>query len=328
MPRLAVCTTLCASLLLTASFLPAAGHAPWLQQQFGPGRPGASRHAASAAPAGISSPSDAANYMMQAIPIPANYIGGAAIDINNRGQVSGYVFTVNETYATFVLEKGVLTLYSHPDSLVTSVSAITDSGFLFGNWGSFEVQTAGFYDMKTGEWKELPPIPGKPINIGQRANNAGRATGYACEGSWTAPVNCVNWIYNGKSYEYVTLPGGATEGILNGINERNQIVGTHRYGQTSDGRSFLLDRKATIPILPDTDAFAFDINNQGQALVTYEVSPILPLVPGVWEDGVLNPLPIFPGSFATIWQGFNERGDLAGNTWSSDPPQPVIALRK
>jgi hypothetical protein len=281
---------------------------------------------------GAASAKNDSDYDVQRIPVPDGFTGGVAVDVNNRGTVGGVFFTPDNKDITFLWRKGRLTEIRHPSADITSVPSIADSGVLFGNWGSFTEQTAGFYHPATGTWKALPAIPGKPINIGQRANNAGQATGLACAGNWFVLSSCSIWFWNGEAYESPSLPASPMQ-AFEGINERGQAVG--RYLQTTPPigfRSFVLDRGAALQIiLPDTASAAYDINNQGQIVLNFEIDPNKLFVPALYDGGNLELLPLV-GELGTTWIGLNERGDISGLAYddlsSFRNVYPIIGFRK
>ena len=129
-------------------------------------------------PASLKIKQDAA-YEFVNILIPASDVADVIpIDINNRGTVSGIYTDTSGGIHSFIWRDGRTTIIDYPGALITSVATITDSGILFGNWGSLKEQHAGYYNLSTGEWTQLPDITGYPILIGQKATESGDAIGY------------------------------------------------------------------------------------------------------------------------------------------------------
>jgi uncharacterized membrane protein len=257
-------------------------------------------------------------------------IGGVAVDINNRGTVSGVYFDPLGGQHTFIWHRGEYQKVIYPGLPITSVASITDSGrILFGNWGTDTLQHAGTYDLRTGVWTPLPDYPGKPINTGWKMNNAGVAVGQACEGTFTMPFNCVAWIWNGRGYQTLSV-AGTSDPVPQGINDRGQVVGLYLQTPPFGYRAFVYDRGEATLLLPTTDGVAYDINNQGEVLTLIEVDPTQLFVPAKYDNGSVSLLPLYPSSIQTLWLGINERGDLAGQAFTDffSPPMPVVALRK
>lgn len=269
-------------------------------------------------------------YELIKLEVPGS-VGGQAVDINNSRTVVGVYFDTDGGQHTFIWDRGEYKKIIHPGDPITSVTSITDSGrILFGNWGTNTVQHAGTYDTLTGEWKQLPDFPGKPLNIGDRINNRGVAVGQACEGTFDMlPVNCVGWIWTGSQYEFLTIPY-TTEPIPQGINDRGQIVGLYLQTPPFGYRAFLYDHRRATLLLPDTDSVAYDINNQGDVVMLIEVDPTQLFVPALYDRGKVSLLPLYPGTIQTLWLGLNDRGDLAGVGYVdfSSPPIAVVAFRK
>jgi hypothetical protein len=267
------------------------------------------------------------DYTTVLIPVPDGYIGGQGIDINNRREVGGTFISPVGLDVTFLWKDGVVKEIRKPGALITLVPSLTDSGYMFGNWGSFVEQTAGFYHIASDRWLPLPPYKGKPLNVGFKANNAGRAFGISCEGNWFAPENCELWFYDGNSFQALTPPDPTAQ--INGINDRGQLVGVSLLGAPTDFRSFLIDGAKTVPVLPGGNAAAFHINNRGQILVTYQETPGAVFVPGLVDGSNVVTLPLVPGAFGTSYFGMNDRGDFTGVGYELfQPPYPVVTLRK
>ena len=267
------------------------------------------------------------DYELTPIPLPEGAIGGGAFFVNNSRAVTGTYFTATGKEHTFIYSKGELETIANPDADITSVPSIADnSNIFFGNWGSVTSQHAGTYNRKTGEWNKFPDIPGKTLNIGFVRNNSGRAIGQACEGTFTEPTACIQWVWNGKQYEYLDF-SGLTQPRISGLNDRGQISGSYLLAPPFDTRSFLLEDGTLTPLFEDKDSSANGINDQSQILLMLELSPVELFRPALYDAGDVTMLPLYPASLQTSWMGLNERGDLAGLYFNSfnDPPQPVVA---
>ncbi|MBY0372986.1 MAG: hypothetical protein K2Q23_03265 [Bryobacteraceae bacterium] len=284
------------------------------------------------APSKKASRGGANDYRLVRIPVPDGYFGGVAVDVNNRRTVAGVFLAINAPDATFTWNEGEQpVIIQNPNALITSVPSILDSGVLFGNWGSITEQTAGFHDPRAGRWTPLPPYPGKNLNIGYRANNAGRATGQACEGNWFQPSNCVWWFWNGRSYEPLQTPSGIFA-LVDGLNDIGTIVGRYLIAPPFDYRAFLIDRSTTTILLPDTKSAAYDVNNRNEVVINFESEPDTLFIPALYRNEVLTLLPLYPGAFGTTYIGINDRGDLSGLAYDllggmPGPPYPIVGWR-
>ncbi len=273
-------------------------------------------------------------YDLQRLPVPEGSAVALAVDINNRGTVAGISTGANGAQETLLWSRSgaLLRRIQFPNAFITSVAAIDDAEKIsFGNWGNLVRQTAGTYDLRTGEWSTLPAIEGKPLNIGWSINNAGNAVGQACEGRFDAPVHCMLWMWDSRSktYEFLTIPG-ATDPIPYALNDRGQIVGNYLQTPPFGYRSFLYDSGETQPVLPDIDASAFGLNDQGEIVVMMEVTEGELFQPVILDQDTLTFLPRWTGAFGTSWLALSERGDLAGIAYDDpmSPPYPLVARRK
>lgn len=274
------------------------------------------------------------DYQLVPIPIPPDALNGAeAININNRGTVSGQLYLSPSFPPTqiesFVWKDGQLTRYAAPGATITAIGHIADSErFLFGSWGTVNEQRAGFLDLQTGAWNALPQIPGKPINFGQRANNRGQAMGGACEGTSIQSFNCAWWVWDGRRY---TFPDHASASALPfGINDRGQIVGQIVTPSPFNVNAFFFERGQFSLLAPEKTAVAYGINNVGEITLFAADSPFEVGMPFLLGRAGLRPLPVVADSLTTLWLGINERGDLAGTAIEPGTfiGRPYVALRK
>lgn len=303
--------------------------------RFAQRRLGAGGPPPSAAARAMGNAKAASEYDLYRIPLPSGFTGGVAYDINNRGTVVVAAFAQDGRDQTFLWNKGdqAPRLIRNPTAEITAFSSISDAGVLFGNWGSFLEQTAGFYHPATGQWRGLPPYPGKPQNYGYRANNSGFGLGLACGGTWFEPTDCVWWLWDGKEYKTPALPDGLWV-LIDGVNEMGQIVGRRLLNPPFDFRSFILDGTKSTDLLPGVKSSAYDINNRGEVVLNYEAEPNTLFIPAVLSaKGELTNLPLFPGALGTAWGALNDRGDFAGLSYDAmtvfrEVVYPIVALAK
>jgi hypothetical protein len=254
------------------------------------------------------------------------------VEITNKGVVSGYYVDTDGGYHSFVWLNGTVITVDFPGAPITSVSALTESGQLFGNWGTETEQHAGSYDLRTGKWTPLPDVPGYPVNIGSRMADNGRATGWACTGAFSAPERCIGWIWDKKDYQFVTMPAAVT--APNGINNSGNIVGFFTESFQVPPRGFHGDGPAVRELTVNSpygpgQLIAHDINNNGDILALANVDPALLWAPVVINGEKYTILPKYPGKFQTVYDGMNERGDLVG-FWLDGPndfPLAFVATR-
>ncbi len=257
----------------------------------------------------------------------------SAVDITNTGVVAGIFMDLGGKYHSFLWTDRKTQVFDHPQAEHTLVGILNEAGILFGNWGSATEQHAGYYNIHTKQWTQLPDVPGYPVNIGQRMEETGTAIGYACRDSLFELLDCKGWLWNGRAYEPLNVPG-AVSTYPYGLNNRGEVVGVTSH-EPFEYRGFTAYRGIVKPLEISTPtgtltATGNDITNSGKIV---GVSPIPPSFywPAILIDnGSYQLLPDYPGVVRTFYSGINERGDLVG-IWFNDPselPRSFVAFRK
>ncbi len=229
---------------------------------------------------------------------------------------------------------GQVMVISKPETDITAVGEITNDGRLFGNWGGETEQHAGYYELPTGSWVQLPDIPGYPLNFGSRMNDQAQAVGYACRnGTFDLASQCDAWSWDGSKYSVYSHPG-ALSTFAYGLNDKGREVGLwdkepNVYIGYSRFRGTLHDLVLSAYGVTFT---AYDINNNGDILAAAPLDPT-----GYWPSFIyhdqngIERLPNYPGVLRTFYQKMNEREDLVGiwfNDASAFPTYGFVALRK
>jgi uncharacterized membrane protein len=253
-----------------------------------------------------------------------------AVDINNAGVVGGVYDDAEGREFTFIWRNGQIETIAYPGAAITNAGVITNTGLLFGNWGSETEQTAGWYDLTTGVWVALPSFPGKPINLGWHINDAGTAVGQACAGTFYVLDKCVAWIWDAGGYHTFSV-STAAETVPQGINDRGQVVGLWLETPPFGYRAFLYDHGTVTPLVVNggVSAVAYDISSPGRVMILADLDPSDYFRPALYERGSTTPLPLYPGATQTLYVGTNDRGDIVGFALYEDfSTTAVISLRK
>jgi hypothetical protein len=173
-----------------------------------------------------------------------------------------------------------------------------------------------------------------PLNFGNGINDFGHASGVAyASGDWLNGGNGLgqNWIWDGESYNFFTVPGAVNGAATAGINNRDQVTGYYvdnsglPQGFVKDGTNF-----TTINAPGATYTTPTGINNQGMVTGGYVIAPH-----GhhgfLWFHGKFVTVDDnFPDSAGTFWFGLNDHGDVAGlyfDTTANHLPHAVIGVR-
>ena len=227
---------------------------------------------------------------------------------------------------------------SYQGSPIIDMEKINNRGLVSGGVGDASRVHAAVYLLATGAWTLFPDVDAglspdghdKPINFCMKANDAGISVGQACEGNYWSQENCVSWVYNGKSYSFLSVPGTPAQytGPI-AINDRGQIVGqyvdanghVHSYFQ-QEARILNLDYPGA------SDTFVNDINNLGEVIVD-AMFPAGSNQNYIWRKGIYTPIPNPPGSVTTYSHSLNDRGDYSGTSVDGNGVyHGFVALRK
>jgi uncharacterized membrane protein len=150
-------------------------------------------------------------------------------------------------------------------------------------------------------------------------NNAGRAVGQACNGTFAQPVNCLAWIWTGREYQVFSAVNGF-DTVPQGISDSGEVVGLWLEAPPFDFKAFVYDKGVATTLLVNggVSAVAYDITNSGEILMLAELDPQDFFKPVLYRKGVATPLPLYPGSLQTLYVGQNERGDMVGFALNPD----------
>lgn len=244
------------------------------------------------------------NGVMTALPTWPGGTNGFATEVNNRGQVVGWA------------ENGVEDPTCNPPVVH---------------------QFRGFmYDTRTGEMKELTPLPGDSTSTGNAINERGQVVGISGEcsnavGGFSAQ-HAVLWEPDGTAIDIGNLGGEAWHTPMD-INERGDVVGFGNPagvpGDVFQSHAFLWTRRGGIVDLgvleEDASSQGLGINNRGQVVG-------LSRSPGgdravLWQDGVITDLNtrVEPGYTGTLLVAghINDAGVITGSARDADTGETV-----
>jgi probable HAF family extracellular repeat protein len=235
---------------------------------------------------------------------------GVALDINERGDVVGYLF--RGTYSAFLWRDGrMVELPGLPGDRTVTAEAINDRGQIVGS--SSLVAPRSVLWQPDGTVVDLTATGLLQVrDLVNNLNNGGQLVGRAALGSLPAL-----W-----SHGQTTVLSG-TSGSATAINDRGEVAGYFDVG----GESFVWrDGNLTvIPLLPDLPPGsvmrAQAINNRGEVVGWFSGGEGF-----VWYQGTLDVLPHLYG-YGTVPYGINDRGQIVGwGVTSSEDPAPHAVL--
>jgi hypothetical protein len=106
-----------------------------------------------------------------------------AYGFNTPGLVTGF-YLIQGHANGFIWQNGSITTADHPGALHTLLGDVNEPGLVIGNYGSFFLQHAAIYSIRTGAFTTLPDVPNLPMNFGNGINPQGIAVGSAAMGNW------------------------------------------------------------------------------------------------------------------------------------------------
>jgi len=216
---------------------------------------------------------------------------GAAVAINNRGQLTG---TAETTIA---------------DPTCSLPQLFRFEGVIWG--------------PKKGEIQELPPLPGDNEAVATGINDNGQVVGTSGTCA-SGPIEAVLW-QDGSPTNLGSL-GGVVFNIAFGINNRGQVVGQSNLPGETTHHAFLWQNGAMADlgsILGLPVSLATSINNQSQVVGFSQDSngDFNSTVAWIWQNGVMTDLnTLIPAGspwFLIEALGINDRGQIAGYAFNA-----------
>ena len=234
--------------------------------------------------------------------------GGIAQSVNNRGEVTGWMYGSNPIpgHVAFVWSNGELRELGIPEGeYASSGSGISNNGFVAGDTN----QRPALWNK--GAWTVVPLYGSL-----QDVNEAGVAVGgmrFPGKLDYSAAV-----YKDGAVSDLGTIAGGTGYSYAWAVNNRGTIVGiaslpTPPFSGLWKFRGFLYEDGAMrdIGTLGGASSYLYDVNNSGTAVGCSEL-PSGRLVTTTYSGGVLQPLAEIPGNSCA--RAINERGDVIGSS--------------
>jgi probable HAF family extracellular repeat protein len=241
-------------------------------------------------------------------PMAVRYTG-ELIGINNLGQIVGIYLDGDGMDHGFLLDDGVFTPISVPDSQVTIPFRINDQGRIVGHFNDTR-GTHGFL-LADGEFNDIdyPGILGATLALD--INNSGQIVG-----QYTDNEEMVHGFLRDSSGDFISIDAEFPDAItttIYGINDSGQMIGA--YANNMGFQTFLRDqtgyKKIAFPGAVATQATG--INNLGQIVGNYIGAGgrrygFLRL-----SDGSYRTLPAPPGTFIDfLAQDLDDQGRIVG----------------
>jgi uncharacterized membrane protein len=234
--------------------------------------------------------------------------GGQAESINNRGEVTGWMYSSSPIpgHVAFVWSNGELRDLGIP------AGEFASQGFGINNGGSIAGDTNQRPAVYAhGAWTVVPLYGTlNDINEGGVAVGAMRFPG--------KPDASAAMYKDGVVTDLGTIPGGTGYSFAWAVNNGGTIVGiaslpTPPFSGLFKFRAFVYENGSMRAIEPlgGTSSYLYDINNGGAAVGCSDTSSGR-LVPTIYRNGVLQTLVDIPGNACA--RAINERGDVVGSS--------------
>jgi hypothetical protein len=225
-------------------------------------------------------------------------------DLNNSGEVVGRAGS-----KAFLYSRGKLTFLSF-DAAESAALGINDLGQIVG-WRSdsptLNPAHPCVYDK--GKVIDLDVLTGQPVESAHDINNAGVVAGELfltnAAGGWV--YNQAAFIHPDGTVKTPPIPAGARSLYVFALNNVGQIAGRIEWllpPPSSTAAIFSETETVVIP-LESENYHAQGINDYGAAVGGY-------FTPFVFQNGVVNLLPQFPGQTSAMPMDINNDGDIVG----------------
>jgi hypothetical protein len=200
-----------------------------------------------------------------------------------------------------------------PGSSSTVAYGVNNLGDIVGTFVSNSVQSGFIYSA--GNFQTIA-CPGAGWTVAQGINDNGVIVG------WCGFQGAQGFIYQNGSYSYVTYPGSSLTALF-GINNQGQIVGVCQGCGILNQNGFIYSN-GSFTILAARTHNADGINSSstiaGTACSNRRCKSLYGVVlvqnrRGKWH---LQVKIMYPGASATVLNGINDKGDLAG-AWGPTP---------
>lgn len=228
---------------------------------------------------------------------------GAALGVNNRGQVVGVAETATQ------------------DPSCASPQVLDFEAVIWG--------------PKPKQIHVLPTFPGDSVAVAAAINDKGEIVGSsgvcAFPPSLAFAVHAVLWRH-GRVSDLGSL-GGKMLNVAFGINNRGQVVGQSDLPGDTFPHAFLWQDGVMTDLgtlAGDSISMAFEINNKGQVVGTSCDASFSVCRAFLWEEGVMTDLnALIPSTsplFLTFGAGINDRGEIAGSAFNATTGQAPAFL--
>jgi uncharacterized membrane protein len=165
------------------------------------------------------------------------------LGVNDSGVAAGYYTDAAGNFNPFTWSGGVFTPIALPGLVSAQATGINDAGDVVGFNMTSSTTADGFLDIG-GVFTTLS-FPGSTFTQALGINDQGLVVGDYVD----AAGNMHGFLYNAATghYESVSDPNGPNATTINGINDKNQIVGFYATGATADGVTVTDGFVGTVP---------------------------------------------------------------------------------
>jgi uncharacterized membrane protein len=271
------------------------------------------------------------DYEYVALPLPPVSL---AQDINNQGQIVGYTLAFGPPQS-FLVEDGVVTMFTFPNAVATVAQGISDNGSIVGAYSltGDPANGHGFVRDALGNFTSFDfPGPTTIFTQGWGINNRGDVVGFYFDTTFE-PRGFVRRADG--TFQSIDHPNAMGATIATGINDKGVISGIRNDPNGAPVTGWFLYKGVFTDVLVpgSTSTDIMESNNQGGFVGNFHAldnNPFAPDGPAYVNNGFGATIIAFPGAEDTDLWGINESGDLVGTFFPDQffgPPFAFVAYR-
>src|SRR4030067_2703508 len=233
------------------------------------------------------------------------YVFSRALDINNSGEVVGYIQTNTQEDHAFLWSNGVMSDLGTLGGTLSYAHAINDKGEVIGEFWSGVNSKSFLY--KDGVMNDLGTLGGTTSSQAGDINKKGQITGSYDYAGYYKP-----FLYNKGAISNLGTLGG-TLAFAYGINNKREVVVVSHFSGDSSASAFIWSRGVMTDLGTRGGSYsvAYRINDKGQVVGYSPIYGNSEIHAFLYSDGVINDLGTLGGPNSWAYD-INKFGHVVG----------------